>query len=136
MGTQFFKWDETYSVNSAVLNDQHKELFNITNDLYEAFSKNVHREQLGSILNRLYDYAKYHFSEEEKLLKAKGVRISPDHVMKHREFENNIKAYKEKFESGRFTVTYEMMNFLRSWLMEHIKGTDKEYANTFSPGEK
>ena len=136
MAAQFFKWDNSYSVNSDILNEQHQELFRITNDLYEAFSKNAHKEQLGNIIERLYDYSKYHFSEEEKMLKAKGIRISPDHVMKHREFENNIKEYKEKFESGRFTVTYEMMNFLRTWLMEHIKGTDQEYAGSFSPGEK
>ena len=133
MAAEFFKWDESYSVHSQVLNDEHKELFNITNDLYEAFSKNAHKEKLGDIINRLYDYAKYHFAHEEKMLKENGHRIHPDHLFKHREFEGKIKEYKDKFEAGRLSVTYEMMNFLRAWLMEHVKGTDKEYAEIFNP---
>jgi hypothetical protein len=28
-------------------------------------------------------------------------------------------------------IIYEMMNYLRKWLIDHIKGADKLYASSF-----
>ncbi len=127
MGAEFFKWSDEYSVSSEVLDNQHKQLFALTNELYEAFAAGDHKERMGEIIQRLHDYTVYHFKEEEKLLKSKGQALSEEHLAQHQEFIKKIKDISERHKTGRATVTFGLMSFLRSWLTDHIMQTDHKY---------
>jgi hemerythrin-like metal-binding protein len=83
----------------------------------------------------LYDYTIYHFDEEEKLLKSMGFKLSVDHIFQHEEFKKKIADFRQKFSAGRMAVTYEIMNFLRTWLVDHLLGTDREYVEMFTNQE-
>jgi hemerythrin len=78
----------------------------------------------------------YHFTEEEKLLQQKGFPLSDIHRQAHKEFIEKISDFNAKFKAGKMGVTYEMMGFLRKWLIEHIQGTDMKYASLFAVGWK
>lgn len=128
---ELFKWNQEFSVRSEVLDDQHKRLFDIVNNLYTAFMEKAHKEKLGDIIKELHKYTIYHFTEEEKLLDGKGTPLSAEHKKAHDEFISRIRSFNEKFEGGNSGVTYEIMNFLRQWLIQHIKGVDKGYSGVF-----
>ena len=129
---ELFKWTDEYSVNSEVLDNQHKKLFEITNLLFTAFSNNVHRVKMQEILSELQQYTKYHFTEEENLLQQKGLPLPDWHRQTHKDFIGKIDDFAAKFKAGKLGVTYEMMGFLRKWLTEHILGADKQYASAFA----
>lgn len=131
MSSKYFVWTDDYSVNSPVLNDQHKRLFEISNELYDAFTANAHKEKLGKIIEELYDYTVYHFSAEEKMIREKGLKVTPEHLIQHEEFKKKVADFRDKYKSGSTGVTYEIMNFVRNWMIDHIMGTDKQYAHAF-----
>ena len=129
---ELFKWSEDYSVKNEILDNEHKKLFNIINELYTAFMNREEDDKIGNLLKELHEYTIYHFKHEEELLKEQNNPISTEHKAKHKDFIEKIKVLKEKHENGKAAVKYEMMNFLRSWLSDHIKGTDKEYSYIFT----
>ena len=131
MSVKYFVWSDAYSVNSPVLNEQHKKLFEISNELYDAFVANAHKEKLGQIIEELYDYTVYHFTDEERMIREKGLKVTPEHLKQHDDFRRKIADFRDKYKSGRISVTYEIMNFVRTWMVDHIMGTDKQYAHAF-----
>ena len=128
---EFIKWTEDYSVKNEVLDNQHKRLFEIINELYTMFANNEHKEKVGKIITELYKYTIYHFTEEESLLREKGNPLPMSHVQKHQEFTEKVKYFKLEFETGNKGITYEIMNFLRQWLIQHIQGVDTTYSYVF-----
>lgn len=128
---ELFKWTNDYSVKYKVLDNEHKQLFKLINDLYSAFMDKEANEKLSVILDELHEYTVYHFAHEEEILKEKKQELSPEHLQAHKDFIDKIATLKEKHEKGMSVVKYEMMNFLRKWLTDHIKDTDKKYSAAF-----
>lgn len=128
---EFFKWKNDYSVKNEILDGEHKKLIGIINELYISFMNREENEKLGEMLSKLQEYTIYHFSHEEELLKERNNPLSATHKAKHNDFIEKVKSMKEKHEKGTTEIKYEMMNFLRSWLTDHIIGTDKKYSFAF-----
>ena len=64
----YLQWDNEYSVNINLIDEQHKGLFDLLNDLYDAVVTGEGREETARILRELHDYAETHFSDEENLM--------------------------------------------------------------------
>ena len=43
-------------------------------------------------------------------------------------FGSQIKEFEERFNRGELVMSFEITNFLKSWLKDHIQGTDKKYS--------
>jgi len=37
--------------------------------------------------------------------------------------------FRRQFESGETDASLELMEFLKDWVIKHIKGTDKKYSS-------
>jgi methyl-accepting chemotaxis protein/hemerythrin len=53
-------------------------------------------------------------------------------VATHKSFVNKVIEFEEKILSGKAAVTMEVMNFLKDWLVKHIKGVDRKYSGFFN----
>lgn len=121
-------WNDTFSVNIAEIDQQHKELVSMINELNDAMKERRGKEVLGKILNELFAYTATHFKTEEDLFAKYGYPSSESHKKEHVAFVKKVSEFKEGFEKGRLSVTSEVMNFLSDWLRHHIMGTDKKYS--------
>lgn len=125
---EIFHWDKSFSVGIEELDKQHKLLMVIINQLNHAISHHRGRDVLQETLNMLFKYTQNHFSYEEKqMLKSKY----PDyetHKLEHEQLAKRVKQYQQRVDSGDETVLDELMDFLKVWLLNHNKGTDKKYA--------
>ena len=65
---KYSEWTESYSVNVKNLDDQHRRLFTLIDEYYEAISQKKVQDATSAILRGLEDYTKYHFGDEEKLM--------------------------------------------------------------------
>lgn len=61
------QWSEDLSVGVKRFDDDHQRLFEMINDLNDAMLRGKGREALNDIITGLEEYAKTHFSAEEKL---------------------------------------------------------------------
>ncbi len=120
-------WTDKYSVGCNYIDQQHKKLIDIINELHSAFMSRESNEKLSKILSELVDYTKYHFTAEEEMLKKHGFGPSENHKKQHQEFVEKIEIFKKRHELGDSIVGFDMLNFLKDWLLNHILKTDMSY---------
>lgn len=125
------KWKDNFSVKVSVLDDQHKELFNLGNKIYNALKteKEDKYDEIVRLLDELEEYTRYHFKTEEKLLEKYGVVVSDEHKKEHEDFVIKLMEAKTRdLDSNQEKVLYGMLNFVADWITNHILNTDKEYS--------
>jgi hemerythrin-like metal-binding protein len=128
MGVNFFKWDKTYNTGITKIDIQHKVIIKVLNELYNVVMINNKEEKLDDIINELVQYTKYHFNEEEILMKRINFPIEEDHIKKHNDFIEKIKEIIERRKKGDNFIAIDIINFLKDWLIDHILVEDKKYA--------
>ncbi|MCX8065667.1 MAG: bacteriohemerythrin [Candidatus Hydrogenedentes bacterium] len=124
----FFEWNENLSVGILQLDTQHKTLVNMINNLYEAMSMGKGKDTLPKIIKEMSAYAVSHFSSEEKLMQMYEYPEYESHKKEHELFVKKIQEFKTEINKGNITITLNIANFLKSWLVNHIQGTDKKYS--------
>ncbi|MEI7596451.1 MAG: bacteriohemerythrin [Bacteroidota bacterium] len=123
--------DSDFSVKVEEIDAQHKKLVDLINDLYSAFQKGQAKNILGDILNELINYTANHFATEEKYFAQFAYPEAEIHIDLHKKLVESVLAFKADFETGKATVSYDLMNFLKDWLVGHIQGTDRKYSEWF-----
>jgi len=121
-------WDNSFALQIPVVDEQHRRLLGLVNQLHAAMKLKKDSREIGSVLAGLSDYTTFHFSQEEKLMKQAGYQQLESHQKIHRDLVSRITEIRTKFDAGDSMVSMELMEFLKEWLTRHIKGTDKQYA--------
>ncbi len=121
-------WKEDYSVKIKEVDEQHKKLIGLINDLHDAMTQKKAKEVLGDVLRKLADYTVFHFSMEERLMKSNGYPEYDDHREKHQKMTAKVMSLQNELKQGKITLSMEVMDFLKNWLDKHILGTDKKYS--------
>ena len=124
-------WDESFSVGVSRIDEQHKKLVGMINELNEAMRKGQGKEVVGDIVKGLVEYTLTHFALEEKLFAGTGYPDTAAHKREHAEFVAKVSKFRDDFEAGRLSLSIDVMNFLSGWLKGHIKGCDQKYSNHF-----
>lgn len=131
MDTIILPWKDDYSVKIQEIDDQHKILINIINDLYNAFIRKEHEQQIEDTISKLCEYATIHFSIEEKYFSQFNYSEASEHIKEHKDFVEKINSLKKDLIQKKSLVTYSLINFLKNWLTNHILVSDKKYTNCF-----
>jgi hemerythrin len=125
--TGLFQWTSEYSVGVVEIDDQHKVLIDLINRLFLSALNRDHKSAVSEILDLLIDYTRTHFSREEELLGESSYPVLSDHQLQHRLFAEKIEVVAVRYRDGKI-VTFELINFLKHWLKEHILGADMGYS--------
>ncbi|QXE90008.1 bacteriohemerythrin [Geomonas subterranea] len=121
-------WDQSFATTINTFDEQHKKLFAMINELAQAMQQKRSKEAIGSVLQRLIEYTGSHFAAEEEAFRKSGYPEESAHVQQHRALVSQVVELQEKFKSGETVLTHDVIEFLKNWLVNHIKGTDKRYA--------
>jgi hemerythrin len=127
----FMEWDDTLSVNVAEIDEQHKKLIGMINIFFESI-KDEKQGALGTLLNSLIDYTKYHFSTEEKYMVQFDYINTDLHIKEHQHFTEKVLGIKERFDNNKLILTLEVTSFLKDWIVDHVMKTDKRYSRCFN----
>ena len=130
----FIDWTDELSVNIKTIDDQHKELIKMINELSEAMKVGKGKDVMGKVLAKLLDYTKMHFGTEERFFETHKYPGYISHKAEHDKLTKQVMDLKTRFDSGQSVITVEVMSFLKDWLQKHIIGTDKKYS-TFLIGK-
>lgn len=121
-------WKEEYSVGHAVLDSDHRILFDLLNQLHDATDTGQSREVVGSVLGVLAEYTQHHFRREEVLMAEIRYPRQAEHEREHRALEACVHAIRDRWRKGeRQALGEEALDLLKKWLTEHILGADKAY---------
>lgn len=121
-------WSEKYSVKNSMIDEQHKKLIGILNDLHDGMMAGNSNEILEEILQRLIEYTRFHFSAEEELMGKYGYPDKPVHKAKHIELTHSVGAFYQEMKAGKKFLNIELATFLKDWLNNHILETDVKFG--------
>ena len=110
---QFVEWKDEYSVGIDSIDQQHKRLLNLINQLQTAI-----------------DYStKTHFTYEEGLMRDNDYPDFEPHKLQHEKMFEKVREVLSEYEQDQDTAMTNAVNYLKDWLINHINGTDKEYSS-------
>lgn len=124
----FITWNESLSVGVPLVDDDHKILIELINQLEDGVGDNEETAVLGTVLDALIDYTVYHFAREEKVMEACGFPEMNDHVGEHRDLTSRVRGIQRRFRDGDHdALGKETLDFLKDWLTHHILKSDMAY---------
>jgi len=123
-----FEWSDDYSVKVPSIDQQHKKLVGMLNELHDGMMGGAGTAHLEGVLSGLIDYTAYHFAHEEELFATHGYPQAEEHTAEHKALVGQVVDYKRKFDAGEVSLNMELMMFLKDWLIKHILGSDKAYS--------
>lgn len=126
------EWTDDLGVRVKEIDDQHKKLIALINKLHDAMRAGEGKKALGETLQELAAYTVYHFQTEEKYMQQFKYPGYPVHKGAHTAFVKKVTDFQKDFEENRLGVTIDLMNFLRDWVNNHIRETDKQYSELFN----
>jgi hemerythrin len=122
------EWSDNLSVKVTQIDEQHKKLVGMLNDLHDAMKQGKGSDVTGKILDGLIEYVATHFANEEKIMKDNAYPEYLKHKKEHDALTNQALELQKQFQNGKPVLTVELMKFLKDWLSNHILGTDKKYG--------
>ena len=126
------EWDSSFSVNVSEIDAQHQNLIHMLNTLNDAMKERKGKEVMGDIIAGLIDYAATHFATEEKYFDRFSFTGAFAHKAEHKKFANRVLEFKQGFDANELMLSLDVLDFLKTWLVNHIKGTDKKYSKCFN----
>lgn len=121
-------WDEKYSVNIQVIDEQHKKIIEVLGKLFDEMGKKKSREVLKAILDQMIWYAGEHFATEEIFMKQYRFPGFEEHKKEHEAFKEKVAGFQRDFVAGKEALSMNMVQFLTDWLDHHILEIDKQYG--------
>lgn len=116
-------WDEKYSIGVPRIDEQHQQFFKYLNEYYYSLAKGTANKMIDKTLNELIEYADFHFKDEENFM----VLIPNYDFEKHKKEHNNFLLQVQKLlKSNKQKINYELFNFMKEWIINHILITDKK----------
>jgi hemerythrin-like metal-binding protein len=122
------RWSDLLSVGIDSIDSQHKKLVDLINQLYKQMNSGSTKVAVGKTLANLIDYTGSHFHFEEELFAKYDYPEQKDHKVVHSKLVAQVVEFQRQFQKGEKDVSLELMEFLKDWLVNHIKKTDKQYS--------
>jgi hemerythrin len=126
---QFVEWKDEYSVGIDSIDQQHKKLLNLINQLQTAVDYSTGEQFEQEALDALVDYTKTHFSYEEGLMRDNDYPDFEPHKAMHDKMIKKVEEVLADYQQDHDTAMSNAVEFLKGWLINHINGTDKEYSS-------
>lgn len=131
MKMSLIKWDDSFSVDVTKIDQEHKKLVEMVNELTDAMKAGHGKDVLGNILDGLISYTASHFQTEETYFQQIKYPLAAEHKKEHVTFVEKVTEFKKEFDEDRAVVSVSVLQFLSKWLQNHIKGTDQKYTSFF-----
>lgn len=127
---KIIEWEEKFSVGIKEIDEQHKVLVDILDELYLAMLKARGNEVIEATLDKVIRYTKNHFSTEELLFKKYSYPEEKPHKAEHDAMLKKVDAFRRDFKNGKL-IGVDLMHFLKNWFVEHLQTTDYRYVKFF-----
>lgn len=126
------KWKDEYRLGIEVIDEQHAKLFEIAGEAYDImkdyFSIDKY-DHVVAIMDELKDYAVYHFETEEQYMQSIGYRKFLSHKVQHDDFVQKVASIDlRKIDENPEQYLLGILDFIVSWIDQHILGQDKLFA--------
>jgi hemerythrin len=126
-------WNDAYSVGVKLIDDQHKGLIALTNELAKGCQKGGDEAEIYFMkaIQGAVKYVKIHFTTEEIIMERLHYPEFLIHKKEHEDFVAEVLRDVKEFEQGKKIVPMAFVKYLQDWVLTHIAKSDKKYGVFF-----
>jgi len=124
-------WRDAYSTGIRVIDEDHKMLFSIINNLVDEIDSGstLDSRKISSVLEALNAYVASHFTREERFLEQFGYPELANHRHSHDALRNQLGTISNDYRTDPDSIDLQALSmFLMKWLSEHILKSDMDYV--------
>ena len=127
---EIIAWDGSYALGIELIDNQHKELVRLINQLFQAclVGNEAVEAMFKEAMGRMVEYVNYHFKAEQELLTRVNYPNFAKHKKQHDIMIKNILEASKDHSGGKKFVPHNFVRTLRDWVLGHIAVSDKAYA--------
>ena len=127
-----YEMKKEYFTGIQLIDDEHAQLFDYANQIYELLKDEFIADKYDNIrdlLQKLMDYAKKHFADEESYMESIQYKKIFTQKMQHQAFVDELEKYDleeiDQMEDQEAVIS-KMLTFVTDWLVEHILHLDTQ----------
>lgn len=122
-------WTNKLSIGNIDVDNDHKKLLDVYNDLVDLIELNGKREEFAEILSKMTDYSLRHFNKEEIYMQEFNYPKLEEHRQYHRDYRYKVAMYNVDLLGSNPPDPKEIIKFLEKWWTNHILNNDMHYEN-------
>ena len=123
-----YKMKEEYYTGITEIDEQHKKLFDIVDDIYELLKNEYIPDKYDHIIvliNELREYTATHFRDEEAYMEKVGHKRMFSQKIEHAEFLEKVNSIElSDIEENQEDVLLDLLSYLNDWFVSHILEKD------------
>jgi hemerythrin len=127
--SELITWSDTFSFGIKLIDDQHKELVDLVNEMFFHATGNAEQEHeyFSKVIQKAVHYIKVHFATEEKMMRAIYYPDYAEHKRCHDCFILDVLDNIRDYETEKHYSLFSFTKFLKDWVLSHIGIMDKQY---------
>jgi len=127
------EWTEKLATGISTIDSQHKELFKRINNLVIAIKERRCKSEIDGTIKFLDDYAKVHFSAEEKHMQEANYDGLAAQQAHHKQYLAALAELKEEASRPRvpgssYDLSTTTNQVVVDWIVDHIMKVDMKFA--------
>jgi hemerythrin len=127
------EWSEKLSIGLVSIDSQHKELFKRINNLVLAIKEHRCRSEIDGMLKFLDDYARIHFSEEERHMLETGYHGYEEQRREHQKYLQSLRELKKeaalpRVQGSSYDLSATTNQVVVDWIVDHIMKVDIKFG--------
>lgn len=127
------KWSRSYLIGIAVIDAQHKRLFELVGELTEALQMGLRGRDVAKLLEALDNYKARHFQLEEKYMRETSYPGLLEQQKAHLYFGRRFSQLHDQLTETGLTpeIISTIKQELSEWLTEHVTGLDMAFGKYY-----
>ena len=121
------QWDDYLSVGCDKIDGQHEKIFAYVKMLQGSIKEEYREGDMRLLIVDLYRYARFHFAEEESLMRTAAYPMIGDHISGHNEFLVGLDRFVVDDKIDSMSMRVEVVGFLMSWILDHMPYADQTF---------
>ena len=109
-----FHWSDDFNVDIQEVDEQHKVLVDLLNQLHHAIMERRGKAASRETLDQLADYTRTHFLLEESLMRVLHYPGLEIHKQQHENLIVQIHELQRKLDEEDATITFELLHIFKN----------------------
>ena len=127
------EWKPEYSVGIASMDDEHREMIALINDVYAKLGTSPDADTIEDCLEEIFNTISLHFALEERIMREQGYDEYKDHKEDHEDLLDEIRDLMEAFVNSPTQGARMLEERLSDWFAQHFASFDARLHGKLGP---
>ena len=118
------QWKPEYSVGIDSMDDEHREMINLINEIYEKLESELDTDQIEQCLGDIFSTISMHFALEERLMQKSNYAEYQAHKDDHEDLLDQIRDLMDDFAGDTSSGATMLEQSLSNWFAGHFSTFD------------